>query len=136
MRAQLSTPPQYPPQSQQSQTLNSKHQTRQQSRPASVVGSSAGSGTASPSSRFVDKSSYPMADLDAGNREDHQAAWAMEEQQMMIREQDQTMDSIAGTLSTLAQQAGLMGQELEEHHESTCFFPLLPLGTNIHSSGS
>ena len=77
-----------------------------------------------------------MADLDPSNREDHQAAWAMEEQQMMIREQDQTMDSIAGTLSTLAQQAGLMGQELAEHHESARLFLLLPLGTNIHSSGS
>jgi hypothetical protein len=37
--------------------------------------------------------------------------------QMMIREQDRTIDSIAGTLSTLAQQAGLMGQEIGEHNE-------------------
>lgn len=36
---------------------------------------------------------------------------------MMIREQDRTIDSIAGTLSTLAQQAGLMGQEIVEHNE-------------------
>ncbi|KAJ7728425.1 t-SNARE [Mycena maculata] len=49
--------------------------------------------------------------------EDHQGAWAREEQQLMIREQDQTMDSISGTLSTLAQQAGLMGQEIIEHNE-------------------
>ncbi|KAF9528353.1 t-SNARE [Crepidotus variabilis] len=49
--------------------------------------------------------------------EDHQAAWAQEEQQMMIREQDQTIDSIAGTLTTIAQQAGLMGQEINEHNE-------------------
>ncbi|KAF8875421.1 snare protein TLG1/Syntaxin [Gymnopilus junonius] len=49
--------------------------------------------------------------------DDPQAAWAMEEQQMMIREQDHTMDSIAGTLNTLAQQASLMGQEIEEHNE-------------------
>ncbi|KAJ7666253.1 t-SNARE [Mycena polygramma] len=49
--------------------------------------------------------------------EDHQGAWAREEQQMMIQEQDRTMDSIAGTLSTLAQQAGLMGQEIVEHNE-------------------
>ncbi|KAJ6595757.1 t-SNARE [Mycena vulgaris] len=49
--------------------------------------------------------------------EDHQGAWAQEEQQLMIREQDRTMDSIAGTLSTLAQQAGLMGQEIVEHNE-------------------
>lgn len=37
----------------------------------------------------------------------------------MIREQDRTMDTIAGTLSTLAQQAGLMGQEIVEHNEYT-----------------
>ncbi|KAJ7634802.1 t-SNARE [Roridomyces roridus] len=49
--------------------------------------------------------------------EDHQGAWAREEQQLMIREQDRTIDSIAGTLSTLAQQAGLMGQEIVEHNE-------------------
>lgn len=35
----------------------------------------------------------------------------------MIREQDRAIDSIAGTLSTLAQQAGLMGQEIVEHTE-------------------
>ncbi|KAJ7927545.1 hypothetical protein B0H13DRAFT_2229264 [Mycena leptocephala] len=44
-------------------------------------------------------------------------AWAREEQQFMIQEQDRTMESIAGTLSTLAQQAGLMGQEIGEHNE-------------------
>ncbi|KIK68500.1 hypothetical protein GYMLUDRAFT_54123 [Collybiopsis luxurians FD-317 M1] len=49
--------------------------------------------------------------------EDHQEAWAREEQQLMIQEQDRTMESIAGTLSTLAQQAGLMGQEIGEHNE-------------------
>lgn len=49
--------------------------------------------------------------------EDHQAKWAQEEQAMIMREQDATIDTIAGTLSTLAQQAGLMGQEVEEHNE-------------------
>ncbi|KAJ7266962.1 t-SNARE [Mycena haematopus] len=49
--------------------------------------------------------------------EDDQSAWALEEQQLMIQEQDRTMESIAGTLSTLAQQAGLMGQEIVEHNE-------------------
>ncbi|KAG7090696.1 hypothetical protein E1B28_009791 [Marasmius oreades] len=53
----------------------------------------------------------------AAGGEDHQEAWAREEQQMMMREQDRTIDSIAGTLSTLAQQAGLMGQEIGEHNE-------------------
>lgn len=66
--------------------------------------------------------------------EDDQAEWARQEQQvgaltaprkakthsrgqMMIRQQDQTIDSISGTLNTLAQQAGLMGQEIGEHNE-------------------
>jgi len=35
----------------------------------------------------------------------------------MIQEQDRTIDTISGTLSTLAQQAGLMGQEIVEHNE-------------------
>jgi hypothetical protein len=39
----------------------------------------------------------------------------------MIRQQDRTIDSIAGTLSTLAQQAGLMGQEILEHNEYVVF---------------
>lgn len=52
--------------------------------------------------------------------EDHQKQWAREEQQMMMQEQDRTMDTISGTLSTLAQQAGLMGQEIGEHNE--CVF--------------
>ena len=49
--------------------------------------------------------------------EDGQAAWAREEQQIMMRQQDETMDSISGTLNVLAQQASLMGQEIEEHNE-------------------
>ena len=36
---------------------------------------------------------------------------------MMMQQQDQTMDTIAGTLSTLAEQAGLMGREINEHNE-------------------
>jgi hypothetical protein len=35
----------------------------------------------------------------------------------MIRQQDETMTSISGTLTTLAQQAGLIGQEINEHNE-------------------
>jgi hypothetical protein len=41
---------------------------------------------------------------------------------MMIREQDNTMDSIAGTLNTLAQQASLMGQEIGQHNECVLDF--------------
>lgn len=40
---------------------------------------------------------------------------------MMLREQDNTLSMIGGTLTTLAQQAGLMGQEIGEHNE--CVIP-------------
>ena len=36
---------------------------------------------------------------------------------MMMREQDQAIDSIAGTLNTIQQQASLMGQEINVHNE-------------------
>ena len=82
-----------------------------------------------PQSRlYAGTSSPPRED------EDDQTAWAREEQQvriplldqswtllitvqMIIRQQDQTMDTISGTLTTLAQQAGLMGHEINEHVE-------------------
>lgn len=63
------------------------------------------------------KPAQPQPPPDSAAEEDHQAAWAREEQQMMIQEQDRTMDSLVGTLTTLAQQAGLMGQEISEHNE-------------------
>lgn len=36
---------------------------------------------------------------------------------MMVHQQDRALDSISGTLTTLAQQAGLIGQEVAEHNE-------------------
>ncbi|KAI0350856.1 hypothetical protein OH77DRAFT_1412298 [Trametes cingulata] len=71
------------------------------SRPSSMVG---------PSGRAVETSTLP-------EDEDSQAEWAKQEQQMIIRQQDETIDSIAGTLNTLHEQAGLMGQEIGEHIE-------------------
>ncbi|KAF8068859.1 t-SNARE, partial [Lyophyllum atratum] len=59
----------------------------------------------------------PRPERELGEGEDHQGAWAREEQQLIMQEQDRTMDTIAGTLHTLAQQAGLMGQEIVEHNE-------------------
>ena len=35
----------------------------------------------------------------------------------MIRQQDETIDTIAGTLNTIHEQAGLMGREIVEHNE-------------------
>jgi len=61
----------------------------------------------------------PIGDKRHSGEEDKdpQAGWARQEQQMMIQEQDRTIDSISGTLSTIAQQAGLMGREIGEHNE-------------------
>ncbi|KAF4583356.1 hypothetical protein EYR38_002106 [Pleurotus pulmonarius] len=91
----------------------------------------------SPNSRPSNTASHPLASTSrvhsragslnaslGGSRaasprpEDDQAEWSRVEQQMLIEQQDRTMDSIAGTLSTLAQQAGLMGREINEHVES------------------
>ncbi|KAF6744107.1 t-SNARE [Ephemerocybe angulata] len=49
--------------------------------------------------------------------DDEQSSWAREEQQVIMREQDQAIDSIAGTLNTIQQQASLMGQEILVHNE-------------------
>lgn len=37
--------------------------------------------------------------------------------QMIMRQQDETLDTIGGTLTTIQQQAGLIGQEVNEHNE-------------------
>ncbi|KAK7032607.1 hypothetical protein VNI00_012870 [Paramarasmius palmivorus] len=55
---------------------------------------------------------HPTQGTGYDDDDDHQAAWAREEQQAY-----RTMDSISNTLTTLAQQAGLMGQEIVEHNE-------------------
>lgn len=59
----------------------------------------------------------PTRYLSQNDDQDEQSHWAREEQQLMIREQDRTMDSISGTLTTLVRQAGLMGQEIGQHNE-------------------
>jgi len=48
---------------------------------------------------------------------------------MMIQQQDQTINTIAGTLSTIAQQAGLMGSEINEHNECAASFMLRSAGS-------
>lgn len=69
-----------------------------------------------PSAQNINLSGTRSPRLD-DREEDHQRQWAREEQQMMIQEQDRTMDTISGTLNTLVQQAGLMGREIIEHNE-------------------
>jgi len=47
------------------------------------------------------------------------------------------MDSIAGTLSTLAQQAGLMGREIGEHNEFVhTVYDLVSRRSNIPSQNA
>ncbi|KAF8587206.1 hypothetical protein K439DRAFT_1338869 [Ramaria rubella] len=53
----------------------------------------------------------------SGDPPDDQAQWSKEEQQMLMQQQDNTLTSISGTLTTLAEQAGLMGHEILEHNE-------------------
>ena len=96
------------------------------SRPTSQIGLPAAS------SRVSSRATSPAPG-------DDQAEWARQEQQvrvlpnvflfvpntdqryglcqMIIRQQDQTLDTIGGTLTTLAEQAGLMGREIMEHNE-------------------
>lgn len=50
---------------------------------------------------------------------------------MMIQQQDQTINSIAGTLTTIAQQAGLMGSEINEHNECAASFVFRSAGSFV-----
>ncbi|KAG8688138.1 hypothetical protein FRC08_011601 [Ceratobasidium sp. 394] len=59
-------------------------------------------------------------------REDEQAEWARLEQEMEVQRQDTALDTISGTLHTLAAQAGLIGQEVGEHNEQAFLSPLHP----------
>lgn len=93
---------------------------------ADVEGRNLSSGGKSPSTPLQPQSSLPSGSRSplqsvpgsqSGEPDDEQAKWAHEEQQLLIQEQDRAMDSISGTLNTLAQQAGLMGHEIGEHVE-------------------
>ncbi|TYJ52697.1 hypothetical protein B9479_006703 [Cryptococcus floricola] len=56
------------------------------------------------------------ADLERGYDEDNDEMrrWEAQEQEMLVKKQDDTLGLIQGTLHTLASQAGLMGSEVEE----------------------
>ncbi|KAG1736099.1 t-SNARE [Suillus paluster] len=93
---------------------------------ADVEGRNLPSAGKSPSTPLQSQSSLPsgsrsplkqVPSSQSGEHDDEQAKWAQEEQQLLLQEQDRTMDSISGTLNTLAQQAGLMGHEIGEHVE-------------------
>ncbi|KAJ3492273.1 hypothetical protein NLJ89_g11262 [Agrocybe chaxingu] len=64
----------------------------------------------------TDARMFGLDDAEVQNRRRY-VGHVRKEIEMMIREQDQTMDSIAGTLTNIAQQASLMGQEINEHNE-------------------
>ncbi|KAB5593647.1 hypothetical protein CTheo_2940 [Ceratobasidium theobromae] len=55
--------------------------------------------------------------VDSGPHEDDQAEWSRLEQQLEVQRQDSALETISGTLHTLAAQANLIGQEVGEHNE-------------------
>lgn len=61
------------------------------------------------------------SDLEQGDARDRDRrdieGWEQQEQEMIMHKQDNTLSIISGTLSTLAQQAGLIGQEVGEQTE-------------------
>ncbi|KAG8884753.1 hypothetical protein FRB97_003273 [Tulasnella sp. 331] len=57
------------------------------------------------------------AEVPSPEEEDDQSEWERQEQATMLRQQDSTLSTIAGTLGTLVEQAGLMGREIGEHNE-------------------
>ncbi|KAI9635452.1 t-SNARE [Dioszegia hungarica] len=60
----------------------------------------------------------PDADLERGDEDvEETRRWEMEEQQTLMRRQDDTLGVISGTLHTLASQAGLIGNEVNEQSE-------------------
>ncbi|KAF2673785.1 hypothetical protein BT63DRAFT_166772 [Microthyrium microscopicum] len=49
--------------------------------------------------------------------DDYAAAFEGQRQQEVMQEQDEVLDDVFGTVTTLKHQAGAMGQELEEQHQ-------------------
>ncbi|KAL5522728.1 hypothetical protein ACEPAG_8746 [Sanghuangporus baumii] len=73
--------------------------------------------TSRPKSTFVDPLQRPSNGKSNDEDVDEQTEWGRMEQQMIMQEQDKTIDSITGTVVTLTEQAGLMGREIGEHIE-------------------
>ncbi|KAJ9105253.1 hypothetical protein QFC21_001619 [Naganishia friedmannii] len=65
------------------------------------------------SGQYKDDPSDPYA----GRPSDEVREYELEQQQLMMQAQDTTVHRISNTLTTLAQQAGLIGQELMEQNE-------------------
>lgn len=93
--------------------------------------------TSRPKSGFVNSKPNATPDDIHGPNNDDQSEWSRMEQQvsrsryrlcysfgpyyvilkMIMEEQDRTLDQMHGTLSTITEQAGLMGREIGEHVE-------------------
>ncbi|RSH90290.1 hypothetical protein EHS25_001624 [Saitozyma podzolica] len=75
-----------------------------------------GKGGASPKGkeRAMERYADDPDAMERGEAEDLEEAkrWEMEEQQMIVKKQDDTLGVISGTLHTLASQAGLIGHEV------------------------
>ncbi|AFR95119.2 hypothetical protein C343_03210 [Cryptococcus neoformans C23] len=72
-----------------------------------------GKGKDDASGRYRDE----PADLERGYDEDEVRRWEAQEQEMLVKKQDDTLGIISGTLHTLASQAGLIGHEVHEQNE-------------------
>ncbi|UOH81005.1 hypothetical protein LQV05_003667 [Cryptococcus neoformans] len=72
-----------------------------------------GKGKDGASGRYRDE----PADLERGYDEDEVRRWEAQEQEMLVKKQDDTLGIISGTLHTLASQAGLIGHEVHEQNE-------------------
>lgn len=83
------------------------------------VASKVGSGKKNrggPGNDLPDPSSFAVAAGDDGD-DDYAAEFEHEQQEVMMREQDQHLDGVFQTVGNLRRQADDMGRELEEQHE-------------------
>jgi hypothetical protein len=65
-------------------------------------------------SDLPDPSSFAIPDGEGGDTADYAAEFEREQQQMMMREQDEHLDGVFQTVGNLRRQADDMGRELEE----------------------
>ncbi|KAK5654820.1 hypothetical protein OQA88_6856 [Cercophora sp. LCS_1] len=73
-------------------------------------------GTATGNDSLPDPSSFAIGDGDP-NDEDYAAEFEHQQQEQMMREQDEHLDGVFQTVGNLRQQAADMGRELEEQRE-------------------
>lgn len=75
-----------------------------------------GAGASSRNDSLPDPSSFAIGDGDP-NDEDYAAEFEHQQQEQMMREQDEQLDGVFQTVGNLREQAATMGRELEEQGE-------------------